>query len=224
MTGCLAKVKLGILVSGGGTNLQAILDAIRSGALDAEVSLVISNQPDVRALDRAKEAGIATRVISHRDFADRAAFDGALVAALGQAGATHVVLAGFMRVLTAVFLDAFPWRVINIHPALLPAFPGIHAQRQALEYGVKVSGCTVHFVDPGTDTGPIIAQKVVPVLEGDTEESLTARILREEHRLLVAVLAAIADGDVTVVAGREGSRPRVRVTERAARRFEEARL
>jgi phosphoribosylglycinamide formyltransferase-1 len=219
----MAKVKLGILVSGSGTNLQAILDATRSGALDVEVGLVISNQPGVRALDRAKEAGVPARVISHRDFGDRAAFDAELVAALRQAAVTHVVLAGFMRVLTAVLLDAFPWRVINIHPALLPAFPGIHAQRQALEYGVKLAGCTVHFVDAGTDTGPIIAQSVVPVFEADTEETLSARILREEHRLLVAVLAAIADGDVRVVPGTSGSRPRVQVSERAARRFGEAR-
>ncbi|HMI88807.1 MAG TPA: phosphoribosylglycinamide formyltransferase [Polyangiaceae bacterium] len=217
-------MKLGVLVSGSGTNLQAIVDATHSGALDAEVSLVISNQPDVRALDRAKEAGVVARVISHRDFADRAAFDAELVAALRQAEVTHVVLAGFMRVLTAAFLDAFPWRVINIHPALLPAFPGIHAQRQALDYGVKLAGCTVHFVDAGTDTGPIIAQAALPVLEGDTEEALTARILREEHRLLVAVLAAIAEGDVTVVPAAAGSRARVQLSERAARRFGEARL
>src|SRR5262245_41779058 len=153
----MAKVKLGILVSGSGTNLQAILDAMRSGTLDAEVGLVISNQPGVRALERAKEVGVPARVISHRDFADRAAFDAELVAALQKVGVTHVVLAGFMRVLTAGFLQAFPWRVVNIHPALLPAFPGVHAQRQALAYGVKVAGCTVHFVDTGTDTGPIIA-------------------------------------------------------------------
>lgn len=220
----MAKLKLGVLVSGSGTNLQAILDATRAGALEAEVSLVISNQPGVRALERAKEAGVAARVIAHREFTDRAAFDTELVAALRQTGVTHVVLAGFMRVLTAAFLDAFPWRVVNIHPALLPAFPGIHAQRQALQYGVKVAGCTVHFVDAGTDTGPIIAQAPVPVLEGDTEESLTLRILREEHRLLVAALAAIADGEVTVVPGEGGSRPRVHLSDRAARRFAEARL
>lgn len=219
----MAKVKLGVLVSDSGTNLQAILDATRSGALDVEVGLVISNQPGVRALDRAKEAGVPARVISHRDFADRAAFDAELVAALRPAGVTHVVLAGFMRVLTAVLLDAFPWRVINIHPALLPAFPGIHAQRQALEYGVKLAGCTVHFVDAGTDTGPIIAQSVVPVSEADTEETLSAHILGEEHRLLVAVLAALADGEVRVVPGAGGSRPRVQLSERAARRFGEAR-
>ena len=220
----MAKVKLGVLVSGSGTNLQAILDSTRSGTLDAEVALVISNQPGVRALERAKEAGVAARVISHRDFADRAAFDAELVTTLQKVGVTHVVLAGFMRVLTAGFLEAFPWRVVNIHPALLPAFPGIHAQRQALEYGVKVAGCTVHFVDAGTDTGPIIAQAAVPVLEGDTEETLGARILRDEHRLLVAALAAIADGDITVVPGSNGARPRVAVSERAARRFGEARL
>jgi phosphoribosylglycinamide formyltransferase-1 len=220
----MAKVKLGVLVSGSGTNLQAILDATRSGTLDAEVTLVISNQPGVRALERAEEAGVASRVISHRDFADRAAFDAALVAALGQADVSYVVLAGFMRVLTASFLEAFPWRVVNIHPALLPAFPGVHAQRQALEYGVKVAGCTVHFVDAGTDTGPIIAQAAVPVLESDTEATLTARILREEHRLLVAAIGAIAEGEVTVVPGSNGVRPRVAVSERAARRFAEARL
>jgi phosphoribosylglycinamide formyltransferase-1 len=220
----MAKVKLGVLVSGSGTNLQAILDATRAGTLDAEVSLVVSNLPNVRALERAASAGVPTRVVPHRDFADRHAFDAALVQALRDAGVAYVVLAGFMRVLTPVFLDAFPWRVVNIHPALLPAFPGIHAQRQALAYGVKVAGCTVHFVDAGTDTGPIIAQAAVPVLDTDTEDSLVARILREEHRLLVAALAAIADGEVTVVPAADGARPRVRLGERAAARFSEAQL
>jgi phosphoribosylglycinamide formyltransferase-1 len=219
----MAKVKLGVLVSGSGTNLQAILDAARTGALAAEVSLVISNQPNVRALERAASAGVPTKVVSHRDFEGREAFDAALVQALREAGVGYVVLAGFMRVLTPVLLDAFPWRVVNIHPALLPAFPGVHAQRQALAYGVKVAGCTVHFVDAGTDTGPIIAQAVVPVLDGDDEETLGARILREEHRLLVAALGAIADGDVTVVPAADGGRPRVRLGERAAARFSEAR-
>ena len=220
----MAKVKLGVLVSGGGTNLQAILDATRAGALDAEVKIVLSNQPNVRALERAEAAGVATRVISHRDFADRAAFDAEVVAALQKAEVTHVVLAGFMRVLGTAFLDAFPWRVINIHPALLPAFPGVHAQRQALAYGVKVAGCTVHFVDAGTDTGPIIAQAAVHVLDTDTEESLSARILEKEHRLLVAVLAALAAGEVTVVPGEEKARPRVRLSERGVKRLAEASL
>ena len=220
----MAKVKLGVLVSGSGTNLQAILDATRAGALDAEVKVVLSNQPNVRALERAAAAGVPTRVISHRDFADRAAFDAEVVAALQKAEVTYVVLAGFMRVLGTAFLDAFPWRVINIHPALLPAFPGVHAQRQALAYGVKVAGCTVHFVDAGTDTGPIIAQAAVHVLDTDTEETLSARILEKEHRLLVAVLAALAAGEVAVVPGDEKARPRVRLSERAFQRLAEASL
>src|SRR5439155_15354799 len=130
---------------------------------------------------------------------------------------THVVLAGFMRLLTPVLLDAFPWRIVNIHPALLPAFPGVHGQKQALAYGAKVSGCTVHFVDGGTDTGPIIAQLAVPVLDGDTEETLGERILVEEHRLLVAVLAAIAADQVRVVPGAPGERPRVVTDDLSAR-------
>jgi phosphoribosylglycinamide formyltransferase-1 len=204
----MAKLRLGVLVSGSGTNLQAILDAVASGSLDADVRIVVSNQPTARALERAKAAGVATSVISHRDFPDRAAFDARLVLALREADVTHVVLAGFMRLLTPVLLEAFPWRVINIHPALLPAFPGVHAQRQALAYGVKIAGCTVHFVDSGTDSGPVIAQASVPVLDDDTEETLAARILVEEHRLLVAVLAEIAAGKVNVIEEGAG-RPRV---------------
>src|SRR5262245_38994686 len=141
----MAKLELGVLVSGSGTNLQAILDAIADGRLDAEVRIVISNQAGARALERARDAGVATAVISHREFPDRAAFDARLLAELRDAGVSHVVLAGFMRLLTPVLLDAFPWRIVNIHPALLPAFPGVHAQRQALSYGVKVAGCTVHY-------------------------------------------------------------------------------
>jgi phosphoribosylglycinamide formyltransferase-1 len=205
----MAKLRLGVLVSGSGTNLQAILDAVAKGELDAEMRVVISNQPEARALERARAAGVPTAVISHRDFPDRAEFDGRVVAALREADVSYVVLAGFMRLLTPVLLDAFPWRVVNIHPALLPSFPGVHSQRQALEYGVKVAGCTVHFVDHGTDTGPIIAQAAVPVLDGDTEETLGARILVEEHRLLVAALGAIAEGTVRIVSGEPGKRPRV---------------
>jgi len=213
----MAKLKLGVLVSGSGTNLQAILDATKAGALDAEVRVVVSNQPGARALERAAAAGVATTVISHREFPDRASFDGRLVAALREAGVSHVVLAGFMRLVTPVLLDAFPWRVINIHPALLPAFPGVHAQRQALAYGVKIAGCTVHFVDRGTDSGPVIAQSAVPVHEDDTEESLGARILVEEHRLLVAAIGAIADGSVRVVEGAGGARPRVETGDLSSR-------
>jgi phosphoribosylglycinamide formyltransferase-1 len=212
----MAKLRLGVLVSGSGTNLQAILDAVTAKTLDADVRIVVSNQPAARALDRAKAAGVATSVISHKDFPDREAFDTRVVATLREADVTHVVLAGFMRLLTRVLLDAFPWRVVNIHPALLPSFPGVHAQKQALAYGVKVAGCTVHFVDSGTDSGPVIAQTSVPVLDGDTEETLAARILVEEHRLLVAVLAEIAAGKVEVIEDGTG-RPRVRANDLSLR-------
>ncbi len=213
----MARLRLGVLVSGGGTNLQAVLDAALEGKLDADVRVVVSNQPAAYALERAKAAGVPTAVISHREFPDRAAFDARVVARLRESDVTHVVLAGFMRLVTPVLLDAFPWRVINIHPALLPAFPGVHAQKQALAYGVKVSGCTVHFVDSGTDSGPVIAQATVPVLDGDTEETLAARILVQEHRLLVAVLGAIAAGEVSVVEGEAGARARVVARDLSAR-------
>jgi phosphoribosylglycinamide formyltransferase 1 len=203
---------LGVLVSGSGTNLQAILDAIRARSLDARVAVVISNVPGAAALDRAREAGVETVVLEPKAFADRSAFDAAVVEALRARGVEVVVLAGFMRLVTDVLLDAFPMRIVNVHPALLPAFPGLRAQRQALEYGVSVSGCTVHFVDRGTDTGPIIAQDTVPVLEGDDEDALSARILTREHALLPRVLQWIAEGRVLVDAGANGrARPRVHI-------------
>jgi len=205
----VATLDLGVLVSGRGSNLGAILDAIADQQLEARVRLVISNRADAPALARAERAQVATRVISHRDFPTREAFDQALVDVLGAAGAEWVVLAGFMRVLTPVFLRAFPGRVINIHPALLPAFPGTHAQRQALDYGVKVTGCTVHLVDEGVDTGPIIGQRVVPILDDDDEERLAARILEREHQLLTEVLADLARGAWRVVQGADGQRARV---------------
>ena len=198
---------LGVLVSGSGTNLQAILDAKKSGKLTAEIGLVLSNVATAKALDRAREAGVDTLVVDHKAHPSREAFDAAVVDTLRARGVTCVVLAGFMRIVTNVLLGAFPNRVVNIHPALLPAFPGTHAQKQAVDYGVRVSGCTVHFVDAGTDTGPIIAQAAVPVLDGDTEETLRDRILVEEHRLLPEVLQWIHEGRVEVVAG--GVRPRV---------------
>jgi phosphoribosylglycinamide formyltransferase-1 len=208
----MATLALGVLCSGSGTNLQAILDAVASGRLDADVRLVISNKPEARALERARKAGVGTLALPHRDFATREAFDAALVAALREAGAAWVVLAGFMRVLTPVFLGAFKQRIVNIHPALLPAFPGVHAQAQALAYGVKVSGCTVHFVDEGVDTGPVILQRAVPVLDDDTLDSLTQRILVEEHRAMVEALDAIAKGRVEIVPpGDAAGRARVRL-------------
>jgi phosphoribosylglycinamide formyltransferase-1 len=201
------KLALGVLVSGSGTNLQAILDAIHAGSLDAEVRLVISNQPGALALGRAAASAVPTSTIPHRDFSSREAFDEALVAALRKAGVEWVVLAGFMRLITSRLLGAFPNRILNIHPALLPAFPGVASQEQALAYGVKVTGCTVHLVDEGTDTGPIVAQRAVEVLDGDDPETLKARLLVEEHRLLVEVLQRVAAGKLEIeeaTAGRRG--------------------
>ncbi|MCW5837922.1 MAG: phosphoribosylglycinamide formyltransferase [Labilithrix sp.] len=201
---------LGVLVSGSGTNLQAILDAIEAGDLKAKVGVVVSNVATAKALDRAKAARVPAIVVDHKAFPSREAFDAAVVEVLQAHRVDCVVLAGFMRLVTPTVLDAFPNRVVNVHPALLPAFPGVRAQRQALEYGVSISGCTVHFVDAGTDTGPIIAQAPVPVLDADDEATLTARILQKEHELLPIVLQWIAEGRV-VVEHPEGGRPRVRV-------------
>jgi phosphoribosylglycinamide formyltransferase-1 len=203
-------IALGVLVSGTGTNLQAILDAIAAGKLDARVAIVVSNVAGAGALQRAKAAGVPTVVVEHGAYADRRAFDAAVVEALRAHGVEVVVLAGFMRLLTEVLLGAFPHRVLNVHPALLPAFPGVHAQRQAIEHGVRVSGCTVHFVDVGTDTGPIIAQAAVPVLEDDDEEKLRLRILAREHELLPRVLQWISEGRVQVTES-PGKRARVQV-------------
>jgi phosphoribosylglycinamide formyltransferase-1 len=201
---------IGVLISGTGTNLQAILDAIRAGRLSAKVGVVVSNSAGAKGLDRAREAGVTTAVVDHRDFADRTSFDAELVRVLRAHRCEFVVLAGFMRLVTPTLLDAFADRVINVHPALLPAFPGVHAQAQAIAYGVKVSGCTVHFVDAGTDTGPIIAQSAVVVEDDDDDEALRTRILAEEHALLARVLQWVAEGRVQVE-HREGQRPRVRI-------------
>jgi phosphoribosylglycinamide formyltransferase 1 len=199
---------IGVLVSGSGSNLQAILDAGARGELgDAEVRLVVSNVAGVLALERAARAGVTTHVLSHKDFPSREAYDDALVAALREARVDVVALAGFMRLVTPRLLNAFPRRVLNIHPALLPAFPGMHAQKQALEYGVRFTGCTVHLVDEGCDTGPVLLQAAVPVLEGDTVESLSGRILAEEHTLYPAALRAVVEGRVTVHGRRAIIRP-----------------
>lgn len=204
---------LGVLISGRGSNLQAILDAVAAGSLDARVKVVLSNRADAAGLERAAQAGVPTRVLSHKDFAGRESFDAALVSALRDAGASWVVLAGFMRIVTSVLLDAFPSRVLNIHPSLLPAFPGVSAQAQALAHGARITGCTVHLVDTGTDTGPILAQAAVPIRDDDTEETLSARLLRREHELLLHCLRAIADGRLSVEpAPSPGARARVRLT------------
>jgi phosphoribosylglycinamide formyltransferase 1 len=200
---------LGVLISGSGTNLGAILAGVADGRLDARVKVVISNREAAGGLERARAAGVPTRVLSHKAYASREAFDAALVETLREAGVQWVVLAGFMRVVTPVLLEAFKDRVVNIHPALLPAFPGVDAQAQAIAYGVRVAGCTVHFVDPGVDTGPIIAQAAVQVEDGDDRDKLAARILAKEHELLVRVISWIAEGRVRIVEGEPGGRRRV---------------
>jgi phosphoribosylglycinamide formyltransferase-1 len=192
------KLKIGVLASGNGSNLQSIFDRIESGNLPVEVACIISNNAAAFALEREKRHGVPALHIDHRIFAGREEYDAALVETLHEYGAELVVLAGFMRIITTVLLDAFPMSIMNIHPALLPAFPGLHAQRQAMDYGVKVSGCTVHFVDTGTDTGPIIIQSAVPVLEEDTEDTLSQRIQAEEHRIYPEAIRLFAEGRLRV--------------------------
>jgi phosphoribosylglycinamide formyltransferase-1 len=190
-------MKFGVLVSGTGTNLQALLDAQARGELaPAQISLVISNQPDAPALARAAAAGVPAELVEHRGL-DRVAFESRLLGALARHGVEAVVLAGFMRVLTAHFVERFPLRILNTHPSLLPAFPGVDAPAQALAYGVKLAGCTVHFVDATVDGGPIIAQAAVPVADGDDARTLHARIQREEHRLLPIVVQRLAAGELS---------------------------
>lgn len=190
--------RLGVLVSGSGTNLQAIIDRIEAGDIPATIACVISNKPDAFALTRAKKHGIPVVVHENSGFANRQEYDAATVEILNSYGVNLVVLAGFMRILTNSMIDAFPNAIINIHPALLPSFPGLHAQQQALDYGVRYTGCTVHFVDCGTDTGPIILQSVVPVEQDDTEDSLSAKIQKEEHNLFPAAIKLFSQDRIKV--------------------------
>ena len=199
-------IRIAVLASGSGTNLQALLDACAAGRIDGRVEVVFSNVPEARALERARRAGAVTEVIPSKGCTDRDAYDAGIVEALARHRPDLVCLAGYMRLLGPRFLRAFgpvegtrgcP-RIMNIHPGLLPSFPGLHAQRQALAYGARFAGCTVHFVDEGTDTGPIIVQAVVPVLEGDTEEALAARILAEEHRLYPRAVQWYAQGRLSL--------------------------
>jgi phosphoribosylglycinamide formyltransferase, formyltetrahydrofolate-dependent len=191
-------LKLGVLISGSGSNLQSIIDHIEKGSLNAIIKIVISNNPDAYGITRAKKHGLPVLILNHQDFKSREGFDLEIVKALKNSDVQLVVLAGFMRILTPAFLRAFSQRIINIHPALLPAFPGTHVQKQALEYGAKFSGCTVHFVDEGVDTGPIIIQSVLPVYDDDTEETLAARILKEEHRIYPQAIQFYADGKIEI--------------------------
>ena len=196
---------IAVLVSGSGSNLQSIIDATEKGEIPCRVGIVVSNKADAYGLERARKHGIPTEVISHKDFPSREEFDARLVEILRKSGATLVCLAGFMRVLTPVFVRAFPNRILNIHPALLPSFPGTHGPGQALNHGVRFSGCTVHFLDEGVDTGPIIVQAVVPVYDDDTEETLAARILVQEHRIYPMAIRLFFQGRLKV----EGRRVRI---------------
>ena len=190
--------KIGVVVSGRGSNLQSIIDHIAEGKLNVEIAVVVSDHKEAFALERAAKAGIPTAVVERKGCKDKAEFEDKIDAAQRKAGAEVVVLAGFMRILTGHFISRWEHKIINIHPALLPSFKGLDAQGQAVDYGVKVAGCTVHFVDEGTDTGPIILQKVVPVLDDDTEETLAARILVEEHKALPEAIQLWADGKLTI--------------------------
>lgn len=193
----LAKEKLGVLCSGRGTDLQSIIDAIDAGQVPAEIAIVLTDK-EAYALERARKAGIEAVCVDRKQFAGREPFEKALIEKLEAAGVTLVVLAGFMRILTPYFVGHFAGRIMNIHPALLPSFPGAHAHRDVLAYGVKVSGCTVHFVDEGTDSGPIIMQAAVPVLDDDTEETLGARVLKEEHRIYPECIRLYCEGKLKV--------------------------
>ncbi len=191
-------MRLVVLASGRGSNLEAIMETVKIGKLRAEIVSVVSDNANAKALEKAQSHGIPTKVLSIKNFQSRQDYDDALAKAIEDAGVDYVVLAGFMRVLGNGFVRRFRNRIINIHPSLLPAFPGVNAQAQALDYGVKVSGCTVHFVDEGMDTGPVIAQAAVSVYDNDTADSLTQRILVQEHKLLPNVLQMLSEERVEV--------------------------
>lgn len=203
----MAKLNLGVLGSGAGSNMQSIVDAIEAGSLDAEIKLVLADFPDAKILERAAKHGIRAEYLDCAPFKTKleGAAEDRCIEMLKAAGVDTVVLAGFMRIVKPKLLSAFPDRVVNIHPALLPAFPGVHGWTQALDYGCKVAGVTVHFVDAGTDTGPIIVQKAVPVMEDDTPESLHARIQVQEHIAYPEALRIIASGKYAI----EGRRVRI---------------
>lgn len=195
----MKKVRIGVLVSGRGSNLQAIIENIEKGRLSAEIAVVISDQADAYALERSRKHGIPAIHISARGYRDkREEYDALLVQELRKHNAELVVLAGFMRIITKTLIQAYPNRIMNIHPALLPSFPGLHVQKAALEYGVKFSGCTVHFVDEGMDTGPIIIQAVVTVLDNDTEDTISERILKQEHKIYSRAIQLYAEGRLRV--------------------------
>jgi len=197
-----ARKRTAVLISGRGSNLQALMDAARDPAFPAEIALVLSNMPDAPGLERASDAGIATKTISHRSYPSREAFDAAVNAALQESGIELLCLAGFMRILSDGFVKTWEGRLINIHPSLLPAFKGTDVHRRVLDAGVRITGCTVHFVVPELDSGPILAQAAVPVVCGDSEADIAARTLAAEHRLYPSALKLLAEGRVRLVEGR----------------------
>lgn len=199
-------VKLGVLVSGSGSNLQSIIDHIEGGDLNAEIRIIISNRADAFALERARKHGIPSIVIDHLEYGEREDFDQKMIDVLRSHEVDLVIMAGFMRILTSRFLQAFPMKIMNIHPAILPSFQGIHAQERAFDYGVRFSGCTVHFADEGVDTGPIIIQSVVPVYDDDTADSLQQRILKEEHRIYPQAIQFYAEDRIRI----EGRKVRIK--------------
>jgi len=192
------KTVLGVLVSGNGSNLQSLIENIENKKLDGQISVVISNNPCAYALERCRKHNIPTAVVDHRRFAAREDFDRRVIEILKASGVELVVMAGFMRILTPLFFRAFPMKIINIHPALLPAFSGLHVQQKAIDYGVKFSGCTVHFADEGVDSGPVIIQAVVPVYDDDDASSLSKRILAEEHRIYPQAIQYYAEGRIEI--------------------------
>lgn len=196
------RKRVAILISGRGSNMTALIEAAKDPSYPAEVVVVISNRPGAPGLTRAREAGLVAEAIDHKAFASRSDFEAALEARLEAHVVDLVVLAGFMRLMTAAFVESWAGRMINIHPALLPAFPGLATHERALEAGVRLHGCTVHYVTPGMDEGPIIAQAAVPVLAGDTAAELGARVLRAEHKLYPAALARVARGEAPIVGER----------------------
>ncbi|MFI4999843.1 MAG: phosphoribosylglycinamide formyltransferase [Reyranellales bacterium] len=198
----MAKLKVGILISGRGSNMAALIDAAKAADYPAEIACVVSNVAEAPGLKIAQAAGIPTAAISHKEFSDREAFDRAVSAELEKHGVGLVALAGFMRIFNPWFPERWQGRMLNIHPSLLPAFKGLHVQQQALDADVRLSGCTVHFVVPDLDSGPIVAQAAVPVLAGDTAETLAARILRQEHRLYPLVVRWFAEGRIVLADGR----------------------
>lgn len=198
----MARLKVGVLISGRGTNLQALLDAAADPEFPAKIALVLSNKPGVAGLDRARAAGVTADVINHKDFADRPAFEEALIARLDAAGVELICLAGFMRLLTPTFVNHWDGRAINIHPSLLPAFPGLNTHERAIRAGARFAGCTVHYLSAEMDAGPIIAQSATPILPEDTPDTLATRVLEAEHEIYRRAVRWVAEGRISIADGR----------------------